>query len=94
MKTNDAMSNAMRMVSKMIQEDPTTPEFIRVDFAAIDKLQDVRDLLGDASKLILGTTDETKTALKKEWLEYLSLTECGIRSFLDAHGLTIQEEQK
>ena len=94
MKRNESTSNAMRMVSQMIQNDPSTPESVRVEFATLDKMQDVTNLISDASKLILTDHDETKTELNKEWLEYLSLTECGIRSFVDAHGLTIPEEQK
>ena len=90
MPKNDHLYNAMRMVSRNIQEDPSTPEYIRVEFATVDKIQDIRDLLGDATKAIL--VDQDETDLKKEWLEYLSLTECGIRSFLDAHGVTIPGE--
>lgn len=90
MPKNDHLYNALRMASRNIQDDPSTPEDIRVEFASVDKMQDIRDLLGDATKAIL--VDQDETDLKKEWLEYLSLTECGIRSFLDAHGVTIPGE--
>ena len=92
MKNNNAMANAMRMVSKMMQEDPSTPEFIRVDFACLDKMEDLRVKIRDASKLIVANNEEIPLELKKEWLEYLQLAEVGIQSFLDAHNLTIPEE--
>lgn len=90
--SHDAKYSAMRALSQMIQNDPDTPDEIRTDFAIIDKAQDLRDFLGATTEKIFKENDQPE--LKKEFLEYLTLTECGIRSFLDAHGLTIPEEQK
>lgn len=91
MKQFDAKYEALRAISKMIQDDPGTPSEIRVDFAIIDKMQDTRDLLGKVTeKTLMGRAQPEK---KKEWLEYLTLVESGIRIFAQEQGLLEEGEQ-
>lgn len=80
-----------RTISKMMQDDPNCPATIRVDFAAIDKMDDIRTALTEATGII-GKDHDAPMELKKEWLEYLTCVEAGIRSFLDAHAITLPKE--
>ena len=84
-KGMDAAYKAMRMISKMIQEELDAPEEVRVDFALIDKTQDIRDLLGEVTKS--ACTNHEDFEAKKNLLEYLTLVESGIVIFAQENGL-------
>lgn len=91
MKDMDATYKAMRMFSKMMQEDHEVPKEIRVDFAMIDKMQDIRDLLGKVTKNAL--TGGAQPETKQELLEYLTLVESGIVIFAEEQGLLEKGER-
>ena len=79
-----------RKLSQMMQEAPGCPEDVRTDFASLDKMDDIRFAITEASRII-ATTHNTPIELKKEWLEYLTCVSAGIQSFLDAHEIKLPE---
>lgn len=88
MSKPDARHEAMRMISKMMQSDPRTPEFIRIDFAIVDKFDELRDKIANATEVVVKLDDDNMNT-RKAWLEYLQLMEAGLQSFLDSNGIQI-----
>lgn len=80
----------MDQLKEQILEDPGIPEFMKIGFRLSDTHARIRTKL-DKAYLGFGTppidpTDALKSyPERKEFLEYLTLMEAGLDSFLEAH---------
>lgn len=88
----DPTFNAMKAISKMIQQDETAPEDIRTDFAIADAMQDADNAIFSISKAVTFDHD-LPLPVKKAWLAHLQFVIAGAKAFAEENGIPITEEE-
>lgn len=88
----DPTFNAMKAISKMIQQDETEPEDIRTDFAIADAMQDADYAIFSISKAV-SCNNDLPLPIKKAWLAHLQFVIAGAKAFAEENGIPITEEE-
>lgn len=88
----DPTFNAMKAISKMIQQDETAPEDIRADFAIADAMQDADAAIFSISKAV-SCNHDIPLPVKKAWLAHLQFVIAGAKAFAEENGIPLTEEE-
>lgn len=88
----DPTFNAMKAISKMIQQDETAPEDIRADFAIADATQDAENAIFSISKVV-SCDHDIPLPVKKAWLAHLQFVIAGAKAFAEENGIPFTEEE-
>ena len=88
----DPTFNAMKAISKMIQQDETAPEDIRTDFAIADAMQDAQNAIFSISKAV-SCNHDLPLPVKTAWLAHLQFVIAGAKAFAEENGIPITEEE-
>lgn len=88
----DPTFNAMKAISKMIQQDETAPEDIRTDFAIADAMQCADTAIFSISKSV-SCDHDIPLPVKKAWLAHLQFVIAGAKAFAEENGIPITEEE-
>lgn len=84
--------DAMKAISKMIQQNENTPEDIRADFAIADAMQDADNAIFSISKAV-SCGHDLPLPVKKAWLAHLQFVIAGAKAFAEENGIPITEEE-
>lgn len=88
----DPKFDAMKAISKMIQQAENTPEDIRADFAIADTTIVATDAIFSNSKAVAFGHD-LPLPVKKAWLAHLQFVIAGAKAFAEENGIPITEEE-
>ena len=88
----DPTFNAMKVISKMIQQDENVPEDLRADFAIADAMQDASNAIFSISKAV-SCDHDIPLPVKKAWLAHLQFVIAGAKAFAEENGIPITEEE-
>ena len=88
----DPKFDAMKAISKMIQQNENTPEDIRADFAIADTMQDADTAIFSISKAV-SCDHDIPLPVKKAWLAHLQFVIAGAKAFAEENGIPITEEE-
>lgn len=88
----DPKFDAVKAISKMIQQDETAPEGLRTDFAIADTMQDAGTAIFSISKAV-SCNHDLPLLVKKAWLSHLQFVISGAKGFAEANGIHITEEE-
>lgn len=88
----DPTFNAMKAISKMIQQDEDAPEDIRTDFAIADAMKDADVAIFSISKAVASNHD-LPLPVKKAWLAHLQFVIAGAKAFAEENGIHFTEEE-
>ena len=84
--------DAMKAISKIIQQAETVPEDIRTDFAIADAGQCADAAIFSISKSIHCNHD-IPLPVKKAWLAHLQFVIAGAKAFAEENGIPLTEEE-
>ena len=84
--------DAMKAISKMIQNSEAAPEDIRADFAIADTALYANDAIFSISKAVSFGRD-IPLPVKKAWLAHLQFVIAGAKAFAEENGIPITEEE-
>lgn len=88
----DPKFDAMKAISKMIQQAENTPEDIRTDFAIADATQDADAAIFSISKAV-SCNGDLPLPIKKAWLANLQFVIASAKAFAEENGIPITEEE-
>ena len=88
----DPTFNAMKAISKMIQQDETAPEDIRTDFAIADAMQRADQAIFSICKSV-SCDHDIPLPVKKAWLAHLQFVIAGAKAFAEENGIPFTEEE-
>lgn len=88
----DPEFDAMKAISKMLQQDETVPEDIRTDFAIADTMHDANAATFSISKAV-SCNHDLPLPIKKAWLAHLQFVIAGAKAFAEENGIHITEEE-
>lgn len=88
----DPTFNAMKAISKMIQQDETAPEDLRADFAIADAMQDAQNAIFSISKAV-SCNQDIPLPVKKAWLAHLQFVIAGAKAFAEENGTPFTKEE-
>lgn len=84
--------DAMKAISKMIQQDEAAPEDIRTDFAIADAMQDAGNAIVSIGKSV-SCDHDISLPVKKAWLAHLQFVIAGAKAFAEENGIHITGEE-
>ena len=88
----DPTFDAMKAISKMIQQDETAPEDLRADFAIADAMLDAREAIFSIGNAV-ARNDDIPLPVKKACLAHLQFVIAGAKAFAEENGIPITEEE-
>ena len=88
----DPKFDAMKAISKMIQQSEGVPEDIRAGFAIADTMQDAKTAIFSISKAV-SCDHDIPLLVKKAWLSHLQFVIAGAKAFAEENGIPITEEE-
>lgn len=86
----DPKFDAMKEISKMIQQDETVPEDLRASFAIADAMHDAQNAIFSISKAV-SCNHDLPLPVKKAWLAHLQFVIAGSKAFAEENGIPITE---
>lgn len=84
--------DAMKAISKMIQQSEGIPEDVRIDFTIADTIQDADAAIFSISKAV-SCNHDLPLPIKKAWLAHLQFVIAGAKAFAEENGIPITEEE-
>lgn len=88
----DPTFNAMKAISKMLQNSEAVPEDIRTGFAIADAMQDADAAIFSISKAV-SCDHDIPLPVKKAWLAHLQFVIAGAKAFAEENGIPFTEEE-
>lgn len=88
----DPKFDAMKAISKMIQQDEGLPEDVRTDFAIADAMHDAKEAIFSIGSAVARNHD-LPLPIKKAWLAHLQFVIAGAKAFAEENGIPITEEE-
>lgn len=84
--------DAMKAISKMIQQDEAAPEDLRAEFAIVDTTLYATDAIFSISKAV-SYSHGIPLPVKKAWLAHLQFVIAGAKAFAEENGIHITGEE-
>lgn len=88
----DPKFDAMKAISKMIQQDETVPEDLRANFAIADTMEDTFAAISSISRAVARNHD-FPLPVKKAWRAHLLFAIAGAKAFAEENGIPFTEEE-
>lgn len=88
----DPKFDAMKVISKMIQQNEAVPEALRTDFAIADAMNDACDAILTPSRSV-ARNNNIPLPVKKAWLAHLQFVIAGAKAFAEENGIPFTEEE-
>ena len=90
---HEARRMLAKMMSQMILESDTTPEYMKLGVRVMDKTWDVRDAIFDLAKNYVDVGKRANAETLQKVLEYLELVEVGIKQFAETTPFVAEETE-